>query len=177
MYIMNNLEKELDTFQGTSITSINKDSAYDRELFKDVNSGECKDCNNKKDITSFVKEIEKNLDNFDNLDLDNVPMPSNVNNEFKSQRKGKIIEKQVEELKKEPKKKILKKDLNDKIDEVLKELKEPIIIVFLFILLNNNELEIHINNIPYFNTIPGPYPSLILRGITMALIVYYLRKY
>ena len=61
MYIMNNLEKELDTFQGTSITSINKDSAYDRELFKDVNSGECKDCNNKKDITSFVKEIEKRV--------------------------------------------------------------------------------------------------------------------
>lgn len=177
---MNNLEKELDTFQATNINSISKDDKFDRDLFKDADQPKpCKDCDKNINVQSFVKDLEKNLDSFDNLDLNNGPMPANVNNEFKNQMKGKIIEKQVEELAVEPPKKIKlkKKDMNDTIFEILVEIKEPIIIIFLFILLNNEELNIIINSIPYFNTIPGPYPSLILRGGTMALIIYYLRKY
>jgi AraC-like DNA-binding protein len=84
---MNDLERELDTFKGTNISSIGKE---DRDLFKD-DVKTCKDCDNK-DVSSFVKEIEKNLDNFDNLDLEGPPMPANVNTEFKNQRKDKIIE-------------------------------------------------------------------------------------
>jgi len=175
MYIMNDLERELDTFKGTNISSIGKE---DRDLFKD-DVKTCKDCDNK-DVSSFVKEIEKNLDNFDNLDLEGPPMPSNVNTEFKNQRKDKIIEGQVEELKKEKvqtKKVQSNKEKKLEMRDILMELKEPIIIVFLFILLNNEELNFYINNIPYFNRIPGIYPSLILRGAIMALIIYYLRKY
>ena len=174
---MNDLEKELDKFQGTNISSINKEDKYDRDIFKD-NLSDCKDCKDNKDISSFVKEIEKNLDNFDNLNLEGPPMPSNVNIEFKNQRKDKIIESQVKELKKEPKNKVnSKKNKKLEIRDILIELKEPIIIIFLFILLNNEELNIYINNIPYFNRIPGLYPSLILRGAIMASIIYYLRKY
>jgi len=176
MYIMNDLERELDSFKGTSITSIGKEDKYDRDIFKD-DVKTCKDCDNK-EVSSFVKEIEKNLDNFDNLDLEGPPMPANVNTEFKNQRKDKIIEGQVEELKKEPKKKVnSKKNKKLEMRDILMELKEPIIIIFLFILLNNEELNFYINNIPYFNRIPGIYPSLILRGAIMALIIYYLRKY
>ena len=173
---MNDLERELDSFKGTSISSIGKEDKYDRDLFKDDTTN-CKDCGNK-DISSFVKEIEKNLDNFDNLDLDGPPMPANVNIDFKNQRKDKIIENQVKELKKEPQKN-KNSNKSKKLDmrTILIELKEPIVIIFLFILLNNEELNIYINNIPYFNRIPGIYPSLILKGTIMALIIYYLRKY
>jgi len=173
---MNNLENELNNFNGTSIKSINKEDKYDRDLFKDTApSTKCKDCDNNINVTSFVKDLENKLDNFDNLDLESGPMPSNVNIEFQNNIKNKS-NKEVEEIIEEPKK-IKKPNLNKKIYEILLKLREPLVIIFLFILLNNEELILMVNNIPYFNMLEGPYPSLILRGTIMAILIYYFKKY
>jgi hypothetical protein len=174
---MNNLENELNSFNATSINSINKEDKYDRDLFKDVNTPQT--CSNNKDInvSSFVKDLEKNLDNFDNLDLDSGPMPSNVNSGFKNNIKNNSS-KNDENIKEEPiERKIKKPNLNKKIYERLIKLKEPIVIIFLFILLNNDEFIAMLNTIPYFNLLGSPYPSLILRGSIMAFLIYNLKKY
>lgn len=175
---MNNLENELNNFNGTSINSINKEDKYDRDLFKDVNSAStCKECDDKNiNVSSFVKDLENKLDNFDNLDLDSGPMPSNVNVDFKENMKNKAA-KEVVEVEEYVEKKPKKIDWNKKIYERLIKLKEPIVIIFLFILLNNEEFILMCNNIPYINMFNSPYPSLILRGTIMALLIYNLKKY
>jgi len=57
------------------------------------------------------------------------------------------------------------------------EARIPIITILLFIILNNEELIILINQIPYINILPHPITSLILRGLILALVLYGLKKY
>jgi len=174
---MNNLENELNNFNGISIESINKQDKYDRDLFKDTNpASKCTDCDKNINMSSFVKDLESKLDNFDNLDLENGPMPSNVNTAFQDKIKTSTV-KEPEEIIDEPIKKEKKTDWNKKIYDLLIISKEPIVIIFLFILLNNEELVDIIDKIPYINFLNNPYPSLILRGSIMALLIYNLKKY
>jgi len=176
---MNNLENELNNFNGTSIESINKEDKYDRDLFKDVNqTTKCTDCDSKNiNVTSFVKDLENKLDNFDNLDLENGPMPSNVNIDFKDNIKSKAVKEDKKIIDEPEINKDKKINWNKKIYEILIKLKEPIVIIFLFILLNNEELIDIFNKIPYINIFNNSYPSLILRGSIMAFIIYTLKKY
>jgi hypothetical protein len=56
------------------------------------------------------------------------------------------------------------------------EIKEPVIIIILFILVNNPDFIGVVAKIPYMNRISNQYPSLILRGLILASIVYLLRR-
>jgi len=158
-----NLEDELKNFDqmGSSIDKLDKKYS-DREMFKDIKTeGSCKDKNF--NVTSFVSDLEKKLDNFDNIKFQ--PSSSNVN--FVK------TEKTEDSIKIKKKKNVLEK----KILNLLIEAKEPFIIILLFILLNNKDLIELINNIPYINYFNNDYPSLIIRGGFLGLIIYNLKKY
>lgn len=158
-----NLEDELKNFDqmGSSIDKLDKKYS-DREMFKDIKTeGSCKDKNF--NVTSFVSDLEKKLDNFDNIKFQ--PSSSNVNF-VKS-------EKIEDSIKIKKKKNVLEK----KVLNLLIEAKEPFIIILLFILLNNKDLIELINNIPYINYFNNDYPSLIIRGGILGLIIYNLKKY
>ena len=120
------LEKELNNFDemSSSIDKIKQDRhqenrKYDnREMFKDVQTDtKCKDCKDSKgknfNINSFVSDLEKNLDNFDNIDAQDGPTPSNLNDDFKNHKKEKMIEKFLD---KNEKAKSLNKIRNKKKD-------------------------------------------------------------
>ena len=100
------LEKELNNFDemSSSIDKIKQDKKYDnREMFKDVQTDtKCKDCKDSKgknfDINNFVSDLENKLDNFDNIDFQSGPTPSNLNEDFKNHKKGKLIEKNIENI-------------------------------------------------------------------------------
>jgi hypothetical protein len=110
--------------------------------------------------------------------LETGPIPSNVNISFKDNVKSKSKKEVVKDDDSEDDDKEEEKDdLNKNIYKFLMEIKEPVVIIFLFILLNNEELIMMIGQIPYFNKLPEPYPSLILRGSIMALLIYNLKKY
>ena len=185
------LEKELNNFDemSSSIDKIKQDKKYDnREMFKDVQTDtKCKDCKDSKgknfDINNFVSDLENKLDNFDNIDFQSGPTPSNLNEDFKNHKKGKLIEKNIEKIGKinsdniniKPKKK--HNTLDKKILKILVKMREPFIVLLLFILLNNKDLIELINRIPYIAEINSEYPSLIIRGLMLGLIIYNLKKY
>ena len=157
-----NLEDELKNFDqmGSSIDKLDKKYS-DREMFKDVKTeGSCKDKNF--NVTSFVSDLERKLDNFDNIKFQPTI------NVIKS-------EKMEDSIKIKSKKK--KHTLEKKILNILIEAREPFIIILLFILLNNKDLIELINNIPYINYFNNDYPSLIIRGGILGLIIYNLKKY
>ena len=56
-------------------------------------------------------------------------------------------------------------------------MREPFIVLLLFILLNNKDLIELINRIPYIAEMNSDYPSLIIRGLMLGLIIYNLKKY
>ena len=185
------LEKELNNFDemSSSIDKIKQDKKYDnREMFKDVQTDtKCKDCKDSKgknfDINNFVSDLENKLDNFDNIDFQSGPTPSNLNEDFKNHKKGKLIEKNIEKIGKinsdniniKPKKK--HNTLDKKILKILVKMREPFIVLLLFILLNNKDLIELINRIPYIAEMNSDYPSLIIRGLMLGLIIYNLKKY
>ena len=185
------LEKELNNFDemSSSIDKIKQDKKYDnREMFKDVQTDtKCKDCKDSKgknfDINNFVSDLENKLDNFDNIDFQSGPTPSNLNEDFKNHKKGKLIEKNIEKIGKinsdniniKPKKK--HNTLDKKILKILVKRREPFIVLLLFILLNNKDLIELINRIPYIAEMNSDYPSLIIRGLMLGLIIYNLKKY
>jgi len=181
---MDDLEKELLSYNdmGTSI-----DKIKNKELFRDLNTynndkNQKYNTNNKKkvNINNFVQELENNLDNFDNTDEPISPIAANQDfNKIREKITEKLINFEDEKdssnnFKEEPPKKY--QTFNNKIYNLLINIKEPIIIILLFILLNNRDLIVLIYRLPFINNIESPYPSLIIRGIILALIIYYLRK-
>ena len=197
---MDNLEREIQNYNdmGTSIDNLktefqmperpsynqSRTNYTEREPFRDdikqLRDDLGKNCNNcdKKDfsINSFVKDLEKNLDNFDNIDFQSGPLPSNLNIDFQKQ-KNKNKNKEIIEVPIVKKKKVKKESSWDKnIYKFLLKIREPLVIVLLFILLNNNELIDLINRIPNINYFNNDYPSLIIRGIILAFIIYNLRN-
>ena len=167
-----------------------------------IKSQKCNVSNKKFNINNFVQELENNLDNFDNIEEsteeDISPIASNQYfNKVREEMTEKLINfedekdnsnnfdkkikdfKKLKELKelielKESKEKY--QNFNNKICNFLINIKEPIIIILLFILLNNRDLIILIYRLPFIKNIESQYPSLIIRGIILALIIYYLRK-
>jgi hypothetical protein len=185
---MEDLERELRGINSSG-TSINELRSSDREMFKNIDEKSCKDCDTSKfNVSNFVKDLEKNLDNFDNIDkLETSPKPSNLNEELQNKRTENKIEKILDESNSDDvipsKPKLKKKKPNryqtykDNIHYFLLEARIPIITILLFIILNNEELIILINQIPYINILPRQITSLILRGLILALVLYGLKKY
>ena len=152
---MDDLEKELLNYNemGTSINKIKKFN-----------------------INNFITELENNLDNFDNTNENINPVASNQDfNKIKENFTEKIVNFEEDNN-------ISEKELgnyqtwNNKVYTFLVNIKEPLIIVLLFILLNNKDLILLTRNISFINNIENEYPSLIIRGIILALIIYYLRN-
>jgi hypothetical protein len=168
---MDDLEKELLNYDdmGTTIEKIKK---------PDINI-------NKFNINNFVKELENNLDNFDNTNEYKKTQPFNQN--FKKNRENfteKIVNFEEDENEDENKsddnsseKKFKNiKNWNNTIYTFLVNIKEPLIIILLFILLNNNDLILLTHKIFFINNIKNQYISLIIRGVILAIIIYYLRN-
>jgi hypothetical protein len=159
---MDDLEKELLNYNEMG-TSINKIKKSDTNL-KNFN------------INNFIKELENNLDNFDNTNENINPVASNQDfNKIRESFTEKIVNFEEDNN-------ISEQELenyqtwNNKVYTFLVNIKEPLIIILLFILLNNKDLILLIRNISFINNIENEYPSLIIRGIILALIIYYLRN-
>ena len=185
------LEREIQNYKEMS-TSINRiknnenesDKEYEREPFSDVNLNKKEGCYTKEcalnkssfSVDNFVKDLETNLDNFDNIQNDQGPMPANLSfaNEKPKKKKIEPIENTVVEKVAEP----VEPSTNWKelIYKFLVEIKEPIIIIILFILVNNSDFIRVVAKIPYLNRLNSIYPSLIIRGLILAIIIYLLRK-
>jgi hypothetical protein len=162
---MDDLEKELLNYDdmGTTIEKIKKPN---------INL-------NKFNINNFVKELENNLDNFDNTN-EYTETPA-FNQDFKQNVKERFTEDIVnfeEDDNNEESEKELEnyQNWNNIILTFLLNIKEPIIITLVFILLNNNDLILSINKILCINKIENQYISLIIRGIVLTIIIHYLRK-
>jgi hypothetical protein len=162
---MDDLEKELLNYEdmGTTIEKIKKPN---------INL-------NKFNINNFVKELENNLDNFDNTN-EYTETPA-FNQDFKQNVKERFTEDIVnfeEDDNNEESEKELEnyQNWNNIILTFLLNIKEPIIITLVFILLNNNDLILLTNKILCINKIENQYISLIIRGIILAIIIHYLRK-
>ena len=165
---MDDLEKELLNYDnmGTTIEKIKKPNV------------------SKFNINNFIKELENNLDNFDNI-KDNNDTPA-FNQNLKKNKENfteKIINFDEEEYEEEESEynsseKELEniKNWNNKIYTFLVNIKEPLIIVLVFILLNNNDLILLTNKILCINKIENQYISLIIRGIVLAIIIHYLER-
>lgn len=200
---MDDLESQIMNFDqmGTSIDKIKNPGMENKNLFKNNNTteGTCGGSINvggKKvspsknfDINNFVQDLEENLDNFDNIDMNDInggPKASNIDNDFKKKKEtfvDDLIEfsNQAEVPKKEKEEEKEKgffhfENLNDFIYKLLIKIKEPLIIVLLFVLLNNADFIALTYQLPFMNLTNNQYPSLIIRGIILAIIIYYLRK-
>ena len=177
---------------GTSITKI-KNPNENKELFLDIernkiNNGQCNigKKNVNFNMNNFIKNLEDNLDNFDNTETSDGPIASN--NDFKSHRKESFIESlsntedneddsdEEDEESVEETEETTDINWNQKIYDLLLKVREPFIIILLFVLLNNNDLVYMVNKLPLISELDEPYPSLIFRGLLLAIIIYYLRK-
>jgi len=164
---MDDLEKELLNYDdmGTTIEKIKKPN---------INL-------NKFNINNFVKELENNLDNFDNTN--EYIEPPAFNQDFKQNLKERFTEDVVNfvednDNENDESEKELEnyQNWNNTVLTFLLNIKEPIIIILVFILLNNNDLILLINKIFLINNIKNEYISLIIRGIVLAIIIYYLKN-
>ena len=168
---MEDIENTLNNYDqmGTTIDKIKNPGTPNKELFRDIFKDKevttCSNSINKKfNVTNFVEDLEKNLDNFDNI---GGPLPANT--DF-NQKKETFVDTLVKEEKPQP------VESGFDIYTFLINIKEPLIIVLLFVLLNNTDLNALVYKIPYINDFKSQYPSLILRGIILAIIIFYLRK-
>ena len=164
---MDDLEKELLNYDdmGTTIEKIKKTN---------INL-------NKFNINNFVKELENNLDNFDNTN--EYTEPPAFNQDFKQNLKERFSEDIVnfvedDDNENDESEKELEnyQNWNNTVLTFLLNIKEPIIIIIVFILLNNNDLILLINKIFLINNIKNEYISLIIRGIVLASIIHYLER-
>ena len=195
------LEKELLNYNemSSSIEKIKNSSTENKELFKDLDTFSSikksnKTLNNNKnfDVNNFVQELENNLDNFDIVDKNIAPNRNfnKINKNFtdkiinfeddKNYEDSEDSEKSEDNTDNINYNKELKEGYeiwNNKIYDLLINIKEPLIVVLLFILLNNIDIILLINTLPFINNLESPYPSLIIRGIIFASIIYYLRKF
>jgi hypothetical protein len=162
---MDDLEKELLNYNemGTSIKKIKKS-----------------DTNLKKfNINNFIKELENNLDNFDNTNENINPVASNQDfNKIRESFTEKVVN--FEDDKDTSKEELTEnrnyQTWNNKVYTFLVNIKEPLIVVLLFILLNNKDLILLTYKISFINNTENQYPSLIIRGVILASIIYYLRN-
>jgi len=195
------LEKELLNYNemSSSIEKIKNSSAQNKDLFKDLdifssikNLNKTSNNNNKTfndnknfNVNNFVQDLENNLDNFDSVDKNIEPIASNYNfNKINDNFTEKIINFEDDDNEDSNNNINYNKELkkgyenwNNKIYDLLINIKEPLIIILLFILLNNIDFIVLINTLPFIHKIDSPYPSLIIRGIIFASIIYYLRKF
>ena len=185
------LEQELQNYKEMS-TSINRikniepiiNNQFEREPFSDVNlnkkdnfyTEEFSLSKNSFSVNNFVKDLENNLDNFDNIQNEEGPMPANLNPSDKKIKKKKIEKSETEEIKVVSSEEELSINWKELMYKFLIEIKEPVIIIILFILVNNPDFIGVVAKIPYMNRISNQYPSLILRGLILASIVYLLRR-
>lgn len=177
---------------GTSITKI-KNPNENKELFLDIernkiNNGQCNigKKNVNFNMNNFIKDLEDNLDNFDNTETSDGPIAAN--NDFKSHKRESFIEslsntenddasdEEEEDNEEESIEEVNEINWNQKIYDLLLKIREPFIIILLFVLLNNTDLVYMVNKLPLINELDEPYPSLIFRGLILAIIIYYLRK-
>ena len=132
-----------------------------------------KKSNEKIDINSFILDLENNLDNIDNIDnknnIDNIDKVHEY--QHLENNKENNLEKNIEN------KKNNKECINKQVYTFLINIKEPLIIILLFILLNNKDLNILIDKIPYIDILPDNFLSLLLRGLVLAIIIYYFKKF
>ena len=139
--------------------------------------------NEKIDINSFILDLENNLDNIDNRTLENNKDNVDKVNEYQHLENNNATEYQHLENNKVKSKenKVTKEDDNYSINKYiytfLINIKEPLIIILLFILLNNKDLVILIDKIPYIDIVPDNFLSLLLRGVILAIIIYYFKKF
>ena len=148
-------------------------------------------------MAQFAKNVEADLERFQNVRTDNYnePLPVNYFKNSISTNNRPILEqhnqysieqmnnvkptinvKPIEEVKKDKKIELNKQD--DSFSKIINEYRDILMYVLIFILLNNKFIiEIIYNKIPFVNKIDNPYPNLIIRSVIFGLLIFAIKKF
>lgn len=183
---MDDLNLDDFEFMGTRINNQDDDNVFvDMNESSNRHQMTCGGGGNKKkesvNINSLVRDIETNLENFDNSDFSENnnftggPLPSNE--DFKHMKEHfSNDEDDISESETQTESYWSNENWDIKIHNFLFKIREPVLIILLFILLNNPELIYSINEIPIIKKQNSIYPSLIIRGFILALVIFLFRK-
>lgn len=186
---MNDFEIDLDSDIGTSVSKLKGkeqkiitetdidyekilDSINNSETIKQVNTNyntydnsdrftsSIRDIRPKKEINmgQFIRNVETDLDKFNDINF-NEPLPINFNNpENNNSTQADLFSKYFN---------------YEQIN--IKEHKNLIICILLFMLLNNKFMIETIYNIPYVNRYQSPYLNLFIRSLIFGIILYLIK--
>ncbi len=136
-------------------------------------------------MNKFVRDLETNLDNFSQVNL-HAPLPVNFTKQMipkqiisKTQPKAKIIETMENNNIKKPEP-VKEQTFVQKILNFIKkiEIKESIILMLVFMVLNNKVIiEFIYNKIPYIQTIQSPYPNLLIRTFVFGIFLIIIKNF
>jgi hypothetical protein len=163
LQLKNQLENKKNNFNydvDTDIQSFNYDNNREELINKmtstiDNNIIDAKTPRKKQNINKFVRNLENNLDNY------NERIPDKLT----KQKINSYVLEPMTNINNEQKKSCL-------IDKI-----EIIICILLFMLLNNKLIIGIIYNIPLLQKINSPYPNLLIRTIIFGVILYLIKKF
>ena len=145
-------------------------------------------------MTQFAKNVESNLEKFQNVRTYNYNEPFPVNysknltqtnkppqsldqtkyilglteHEHEHMENSKPVENVITENKEE----------NKSIFNTCNQYRDVFLYVLIFILLNNKFIiEIIYNKVPFIKTIDNPYPNLIIRSLIFGILIIVIKKY
>jgi hypothetical protein len=195
---MDEFNFDIDNEIGTSINQLKKQNISDKiqfdydKLQEHFNSEQLKETSSKnneydinninkikkqKNINTFIKELEYNLDNFDHINL-NEPLPVNFTKamipkkDIVSNTKQEIIAPTIQ-------KKTTSEVINNLKSTIIDfNYREILILMLLFMVLNNKVIiELIYTRVPYMNNYNSPYPNLIVRTLLFGIILFLIKKF
>jgi len=152
---------------GTPIHNLQQQNNNIHEKKKEVN------------MELFVKNLESDLENFQNLNL-NQPIPSNLSKNMITKEKNEddnIITDSIM-LVSDNNNLISSNDKPNFLKSILNyENRNIILYILLFMILNNKFIIQIIYDIPYINKISSTIPNLLLRSFIFGLIIFLIKKF
>ena len=159
--LVRNVENNLETLKNTNIPSsepmqLNDPFTYNPNIIPEVKHNQPQQKGGNQVIRNSVPQFHQ--------------VPQNINNYNRSIYPTYKQEQPIQEVEVIKEKSVIKK--------IMVNIKEYLIVILLFSLLAHKKINrLFFNNIPGLNTINTPIPSLILRGTTMALILFAIKKF
>ncbi len=142
-------------------------------------------------MTQFAKNVESDLERFQNVRTYNYnePLPVNYSKNLVPQTQANrsiqkleqmINVKQNEEVKVEKKeeKKSEPKKQEESIFQIFNEYRDILMYMLIFILLNNKFIiETIYDRVPFVKKFDSPYPNLIIRSVIFGLLIFAIKKF
>jgi hypothetical protein len=192
---MDEFDFDIDNEIGTSINQLKTQNTHDNiqfdydKLQKHLKTEQIKQSMKNEDVTThiikpkkqqnintFIKELEYDLDNFNNINL-NEPLPVNFTKEMIPQKKI-IVDTKQEII--DP---IIHQQSTSGVLTKFKaritnsNYREILILMLLFMVLNNKVIIEIIYRVPYINNYNSPYPNLIIRTLLFGVILFLIKNF